>query len=158
MTQQSIRQPKELELLKQLVGEWQVGIALKTQDGKTVAGCGEMTAVEVASGINSEISTHIEGYEDYFENDLWSFDEAEGKVHLFSMTSEGETHDHVGVWRDNSTLELHWRGTYEDQEQEEEIVARWLDKNQIELRETNLAHGKPVLTTDYVFKRKQTND
>ena len=57
MTQQNIQQPpKELELLKQLIGEWQVGIAMKTADGKFASGCGEMTAVEITSGINSEIN------------------------------------------------------------------------------------------------------
>ena len=156
MTQQSIRQPKELELLKQLIGEWQVGIAMKTQDGKVASGCGEMTAVEITSGINSEINMHIEGYNDYYENDLWTFDQATGKIHLYSITSEGKTHDHSGKWKDDSTLELNWKGTYEDQEQEEQITAKWLTKDQIEIKEINYTKGKTLLTTDYVFKRKET--
>ncbi len=152
MTQQQIRGE---ELLKQLIGEWSVGIAMKTGEDKVVSGCGEMTAIEIQSGINSEINTHIEGYEDYFENDLWSFNPDTGEVHLFSVTSEGETHDHTGRWRDNTTLELHWRGTYEDQDMEENILAKWVTKDQIELRETNYQQGKPVLETEYVFKRKE---
>ena len=36
-------------------------------------------------------------------------------------------------------------------------VAKWVTKDQIELRETNYSHGKPILETDYVFKRKETN-
>ncbi len=158
MTQQSTQQPKELELLKQLIGEWSVGIAMKTSEGKVVSGCGEMTAVEIqGSGINSEINTHIEGYDDYFENDLWSFDCDSSKVHLFSVTSEGDSHDHVGNWKDNSTLELNWRGTFEDQEMEEQITVRLVTKDQIELIETNYTKGKLLLTTDYVFKRKEPN-
>jgi len=52
---------KELELLKQLIGEWSVGIAMKTSDEKVVSGCGDMIATELADlGINSEIETHIE--------------------------------------------------------------------------------------------------
>ena len=71
----SIQQPKELESLKQLIGEWSVGIALKVGEEKIVSGCGEMTAVEIREAdINSEIDAHIEGYDDYYENDLWSFD------------------------------------------------------------------------------------
>jgi hypothetical protein len=154
MTQQ---QTKERELLKQLVGEWTVGIAMKTDNDKVVAGCGDMTAVEVFElGVNSEINTHIEGYEDYYENDLWSFDQASGKVHLFGITSEGEAHDHVGTWKDDRTLELHWRGTFEDQELEEWITVRWLSKDQFELVETAATLGKVNLTTNYVFKRKET--
>ena len=113
--------PKELELLKQLIGEWTVGIALKINEDKIVSGCGEMSAVEIADlGINSEINTHIEGYDDFFENDLWTFDRASGKMHLFSMTSEGEAHDHVGSWNGGNILELSWRGSFEDQELERE--------------------------------------
>ncbi len=156
MVQESKQQPKQLELLRRLIGEWQVGVAVKTLEGKVVSGCGEMSAVEIeGSGINSEINTHIEGYEDYYENDLWSFDEKTGKVTIYSVTSEGKTHEHVGEWKDDSLLELHWRGTYEDQDQEEHITAKF-SKDQIELREINYSSGKPLLTTDYVFKRKES--
>jgi hypothetical protein len=150
MTQQ---RSKELELLKQLIGDWSVGIAMKTPDGKIVSGCGEMNAAETESGINSEVNTQIEGYEDYYENDIWSFDETKEQVHLFSVTSDGEFRDHIGKWKDDNTLELNWRGTFEDQEQEEHIIARWVTKDQIELRETHYSQDKPVLTIDYVFKK-----
>ena len=156
MTQQSIQQPKELELLKQLVGEWIVGIAMKTNDGKILSGCGEMTAVEIAQlGINSELNMHIEGYDDYLESDLWSFDRASGKVHLFSVTSQGEVHDHVGNWKDDRTLELNWKGNYGDQDLEEQIIVKWLTKDQIEVKETDQTKDTS-LTVDYVFKRKET--
>lgn len=157
---ESIQATKELELLKQLIGEWNVGIAMKVGDEneKVVSGCGEMTAVEIPNiGINSEINTRVEGYDDFYENDLWSFDQQTGKIHVFSMTSEGDAHDHVGVWNDDKTLELHWRGTFEDQEMEEHIVARWASKDQLELKETNYSLGKLKFTTDYVFKRKETS-
>ena len=152
MTQQT----KELELLKQLIGEWTVGIAMKTGDDNVVSGCGDMTAVEIADlGVNSEIETHIEGYEDYYENDMWSFDRASGKVHLFGITSEGDARDHVGTWKDEKTLDLHWRGTFEDQELEEQIIVKWLSNDQFELIETASSFGKINLTTNYVFKRKE---
>lgn len=158
MSKQSMQQPKELELLKQLIGEWNVGVAMKISDDKIISGCGEMTATEIpqVGSINSEIDTHLERYDDYYENDLWSFDQATGKVHLFGMTSEGDAHDHVGNWKDDKTLELHWRGTFEDQELEERIVAKWLSKDQIEVKEINYSKGLVILTIDYVFKRKET--
>jgi len=155
---ESIHLPKELELLKQLVGDWSVGIALQTADGKVASGCGDMTAVEISPvGVNSEIDAHIEGYDDYYENDLWSFDQLTGKIHLFGITSEGEAHDHVGNWKDDITLELKWRGAFEDQELEEFIMAKWVTKDQIELKETNYSLGELKFTVNYVFKRKETN-
>ena len=155
MTQQNIEQPpKELELLKQLVGEWSVGIAVKTADGKVVSGCGEMTAVEITSGINSEINTHIEGYEDYYENDLWTFDQDTGKVHLFGMTSEGDAHDHVGGWKNDKTLELKWNGKYEGKDTAEDISLTCLTEDEIRVHEVDSSEGKISVTTDYVLKRK----
>jgi hypothetical protein len=156
--QQNKQQHKSLELLQQLIGEWSMGIAMKVSGDKVVSGCGEMSAVEIEhSGINSEINMQLEGYEDYYENDLWSIDAVTGKVHLYSVTSEGESHDHVGEWVDDNTLELKWRGTFEDQEMEEHIRARWIDKDQFELKEFNYNTGRQLLQTDYVFKRKTAN-
>lgn len=153
---QSIQQPKELELLTQLIGEWVVGIAMKADEEKIIAGCGEMTAVEIRDvGVNSEIDAHLEGYHDFYENDLWSLHRSTGKVHLFSITSEGDVRDHVGNWKENTILELSWRGTFEDQEQEEEIMAKWLSKNHIEVKEIHSNLGKVTLTVNHIFKRKE---
>jgi hypothetical protein len=154
MVQASVKQPKAEELLKQLVGEWQVGIALKTTDGQIVSGCGEMTAEETAAGINSEVNTQIEGYEDFYENGFWSFDPDRGEVHLLIMDSDGQIRDHVGRWVDDATLELEWHGTFEDQEKEKRIRAKWVTEDQIELNETNYSQGKKLLETDYVFRRR----
>ena len=78
-----------------MIGEWVVGLAMKTSNGKVLSGCGTMTAKEMASllGVNSEMDMHIEGVDDYFESALWSFDQATDKVHLFSVTSQGDAHD-----------------------------------------------------------------
>jgi hypothetical protein len=144
------------ELLKQLIGEWAVGIALKKDYDKAVAGCGDMTAKETSVGISSEIETQIAGYEDYYENDVWGYDPQKDEVHLFSSNSDGEFRDHVGRWVDGQTLELEWRGTFEDQDETEHIRAFWASKDQLELRETHRKMGEVVLTIDYVFKRKES--
>lgn len=144
------------ELLRQLVGEWEVGIAMKTKPDKAVAGCGDMTAFETDAGINSEINTRIEGYEDYYENDIWSYDSVKDQTHLFMLNSDGERLDYVGKWIDKATLELEWHGTFEDQEQQKRIRAKWVSKDQFEVHETNYQLGKPILETNYIFKRKET--
>jgi hypothetical protein len=149
------QQAREQELLKQLIGEWSVGIAMKKAEDKVVSGCGDMTAWASGSGVNSEIETQIEGYEDYYENDSWSFIPEKGEVHLFSENSDGEFRDHTGKWRDEKTLDLNWRGTFEDQDQEEHIIATWVDKDQFELRENHYTQGTPMLEINYVFKRKK---
>ena len=52
-------------------------------------------------------------------------------------------------------MELYWRGIFDDREQEEHITAKWVTKNQFEIKEINYSKGRLLLTTDYVFKRKQ---
>jgi hypothetical protein len=101
-----VQQIRALKLLEQLIGEWVVGIAMKTSSGKLISGCGTMTAKEMRSplGISSEMGIHIDGEDDYFESDIWSFDQAAGKMHLFSVTSHGDAHDHMGDWIDEKLL------------------------------------------------------
>jgi hypothetical protein len=156
MAQQIIQQSQTIELIKQLIGEWTVVITVETSDGKVISGCGEMTTVEIqGSVIDSEIDAHIESYYDFFENDLWSFDHSTGKVHLFSVTSEGTAHHYVGNWKDRQTLELTWSGT-DQEDMHEQITAKWVTKDQIERKETSYSKGEALITTNFVFKRKRT--
>jgi hypothetical protein len=152
-----LQQVRERELLKRLVGEWSVGIAMKTSNGKVLSGCGTMTAKELPSqlGVNSEIDMHIEGLADYFESDLWSFDQTTGKLHLFSLTSQGESHDHIGEWKDEKTLELNWKGQFENEDLEEKTIVTWISNDQIEVNETDYFKGEKNLNVTYVFKRKE---
>ncbi len=158
MIQNEVEQAKELELLKQLVGEWAVGLAIKTSNGKVLSGCGTMIAKEIPSqlGVKSEMDMHIEGLEDYLENDLWGFDQATGKVHLFSVTSQGDAADHVGDWINDKTLELIWKGCYEKEDLKQKITVNWVSKDQIEVKEADYSKGKIKLSVAYVFKRKET--
>jgi len=80
------QQNRALKLLDQLIGEWAVGISMKTSNSKLLSGCGTMTAKEMRSqlGISSEMDIHVEGVDEYFESDLWSFDQAAGKMHLLA--------------------------------------------------------------------------
>jgi hypothetical protein len=151
-----IQQIRELKLLEQLIGEWAVGIAMKTSNGKILSGCGTMSAKEMPSqlGVTSEMDIHIEGLDDYFESDLWSFDKASGKMHLFSVTSQGESHDHVGEWKDDKTLEFIWKGCYEKEDLEEKTIIVLVSKDQIDVKETDYSKGKIKLSLNYVFKRK----
>ncbi len=152
-----VQQIRALKLLEQLIGEWVVGIAMKTSNGKLISGCGTMTAKEMRSplGISSEMDIHIDGEDDYFESDIWSFDQAAGKMHLFSVTSHGDAHDHVGDWIDDKTLEFSWKGCYKKEDLEEKITINWVSKDQIEVKETDYSKGKIKLSANYVFKRKE---
>jgi hypothetical protein len=150
---------RERKLLEQLIGEWAVGVAMKTSNGKVLSGCGTMTAKEMPAhlGVSSEMDIHIEGVDDYLESDLWGLDQASGKMHLFSVTSLGDAHDHVGEWIDDKTLEFSWKGCFEKEDLEEKTTVNWVSKDQIEVKETDYSKGKVKLSFNYVFKRKEPN-
>jgi hypothetical protein len=153
------KQNRELKLLGQLIGEWVVGVAMKTSNGKLLSGCGTMVAKEMPAqlGVYSEMDMHIEGLDDYFESDVWSFDQASGKNHFFSVTSQGDAHDHEGEWIDDKTLELSWKGCYEKEDLEEKIMVTWVSPDQIEVKEKDFSKGKIKLSVNYVLKRKEPN-
>jgi hypothetical protein len=151
------QQLQALELLKQLIGKWVVGTAIKTSKGKVLSGCGTMTAKEMPSqlGISSEMNIQIEGLDDYVENDLWSFDKSSCRVHLFRVTSQGDARDHMGDWIDDKSLELSWKGLHEKEDLEEKTIVNWVSKDQIEVKETDYSKGKMKLSVTYVFKRRE---
>ena len=76
-------------------------------------------------------------------------------MHLFSVTSQGDAHDHVGEWTDDKTLEFSWKGCYEKEDLEEKIRVNWVSKDQIEVKEIDYSKGKIKLSANYVLKRKE---
>ncbi|MDR1992854.1 MAG: hypothetical protein LBQ98_05070 [Nitrososphaerota archaeon] len=154
MVQESLKLTKTEEYLRQLIGKWSAGVTMRTSAGKVVAGWGEMCAKETEWGINCGIDGSIEGYEDFYQNDHWTFDPVDDTVHLVRLSSEGQLHDHAGRYRGNSTLELYWRGAFEDQEQEEYIIVKWRNRDQFDIKEKSYSMDKLLLTTDYAFKRR----
>ena len=65
------------------------------------------------------------------------------------------SHDHVGEWKDDKTLEFNWKGRYEKEDLEEKITVNWVSKDQIEVKETDYSKGKIKLSANYVLKRKE---
>ena len=148
--------PKELELIKKLVGEWTVEVALKIPDHKILSGCGSLTAKMLGSnlGLSVQVDLQVEESEEYFEDGLWSFDRKGGKIHYFSLNSQGDVHDHVGCWTDNKNLVVKWTGRYEGKPASEEIRLKWVGSDEIRVFETETALEQPDVTLEYVLKRK----
>ena len=156
VSQAIVSQTKELDLLSQLIGEWSVGIVIKMPYQKILSGCGTMTAKSLDStlGVSSQIDLHVEDSDDYFEDDLWSFDKNSGKVHVFSLTSQGDVHDHTGNWVDPQNLTVKWTGKYEGKLASEETQLSWVSKDEIRIFETESLEDQTDVTIEYVLKRK----
>jgi hypothetical protein len=57
--QQSKQRPISVDLLRQLIGEWSVGIAMKVSEDKVVSGCGEMSQVAGNFGVYQEMDEDV---------------------------------------------------------------------------------------------------
>ena len=150
MTQVTTRQPKEKE---------SVEAALKIPHYKILSGCGMLHAklLDLNLGVSTQMDLQVEESGDYFEDALWSFDRNTGKIRVFSLTSTGEVHDHVGGWINDKNLKVKWLGTYEGTPVSEEISVTWINKDEIRIFGTESLQGQPDVHIEYVLKRKTTD-
>jgi hypothetical protein len=49
----------------------------------------------------------------YYSANLLGYDSGGDKVHLYTVSNFGDTHDHAGNWVNDTTLVLEYRGLYE---------------------------------------------
>jgi len=113
--------PKQVTELKCLVGTW-------TGSGKFAAGKdrAQVTAHyecrESSGGFgvacHGEI-TGVPGMASYQWDDLWGFDPDSGKVHWFTVTNAGETHDHSGMPKGRK-----WNGVWQGSREGKPMVER----------------------------------
>lgn len=149
-----MRQPKEREALKKLVGNWRVDIKFTMPDGKVFAGKGtyQVKTVCTGRGIYMMLKANISGLGEYEEHDLVGYSE-EGKVHVFSLTSTGAVHDHIGNWKGDKTIEVVWKGLAEGKETVEVDTVALISPNEIHIKEVDTVEGKTVLIGDYILKK-----
>jgi len=148
--------PKELERMGRLVGDWIVDLTGKMPDGTSVRGKGALKATELSldRGIRTEMRLEIDGLGPYHEDDLWSFDQWEKKMHLYSVTSSGAVHDHSGSWKDDRTLALHWDGLFEGKPATEDVALTWVSDHEMHAHEVNTSEGQPGPVFEYVCRKQ----
>ncbi len=149
-------QPKELErLAEKFVGKWKIDLTIKMPDGSTLKGKGtaECKQLSLGRGVYSAVRLNVEGMGQYDEDDLWGFDQWTKKMHFYAIASSGALHDHVGMWKDESTLEFHWEGIYEGKPAAEDVVFRWVSDKELHVHEVDTSDGQPSMTMDYVCRK-----
>ena len=100
--------PQAVTDLQCLIGTWtglgQVEMGSDTHDVRIEYTCrGAAGGAGVACHVTM---TGIEGFT-YEADDLWGYDPGSGRVHWFTVSNAGETHDHAGVIVNNA-----FAGTY----------------------------------------------
>jgi hypothetical protein len=109
--------------LGKLVGDWAGTGSL--QMGETAAPVTSDFSCEVAPGGVALACTHraqIEGMGPLVENALIGIDPASGKLHWYNINTMGETHDHIGAWASDETIEWRLEGEAEGQPLVESIT------------------------------------
>lgn len=134
-------------------GEWK-GTARMTMEGKTTpldltvrcagtsAGWGTsclVTCVDPAGGRHEE--THLFGY---------SADGA--KVHLFTVTTDGDTHDHAGTFTDKG-VSLQYRGTAGDKPLVETVTFERGESATLHFHNDTTVGGAAFVTVDADLQR-----
>jgi hypothetical protein len=154
MEQAMMSYPKELEMLKRLKGDWNVEITAMMPDGSKANGEGRIAAEEIArgDGVHTRMSYIVAGGS-VEEEDLWSFDRWGKKVHVFSVTSDHNVHDHIGGWRDDATLEARWDGTMDGKDAAEALVMTWESPDRFRIHDTMYSDGKATIEAAFIATR-----
>ncbi|MFQ5838597.1 MAG: hypothetical protein ACE5HJ_07420 [Thermoplasmata archaeon] len=150
------QQPKEMEALQRWIGAWEAEYTVAFPDGEVQAGTMTVIAAPMAAGqgVHMEAEGTITGMEPWEAHALWGFDSGSGKVHWFAVSSMGEVHDHEGVWKDDETLELEWRGLEEREEAIERTTFYWKSPNEVEMKTFNTVGGKPGHTIEGTWRKQ----
>lgn len=108
----------------------------------------------MGQGIQTRLTGELPGLGPVDESDLWGYDPGADLVHMFSITSFGDVHDHAGRWTDERTLALQWRGVREGQEAIEEISITLPSGGEMHVRSTMTVGGQPAGAFEATFRKR----
>jgi len=118
--------PDEVQAMHCLVGEWK-------GDGSAEVGSEQaklqfsLSCSPTSGGFGVQCKTHLRGLPGaatYEETDLFGFDPGRRKYHWFSVTNQGETHDHVADVSKTDTLRFVYDGVHEGKPMQEAITLK----------------------------------
>jgi hypothetical protein len=104
----------EITRLGAIVGDFE-GVATVTEGGKTMNGKVRHSNSQFADGFGflmDEIITMEDGSA-YKSHNIIGYDAGGGKIHVYSVTNAGETHDHKGSWTSPTTVAVQYDGKWE---------------------------------------------
>ena len=137
--------PKEVQDMYCLVGQWQGDFQYDFGGAKGTAKA-TLSCSPISSGYGLECKARFTGLPGGGvgdETDLFGFDPGARKYHWFSVTSMGETHDHVAEIPSGNTLHWLYRGTSEGKPMEEAITMTFsADQKRIDFRNDGTVGGQ----------------
>jgi len=101
--------PKEITRLKSLPGMWN-GSITGTMDGKKVKGTVRHLYRSCSNGWGMEMNENmnLDSMPQYSCINLFGFNAGDKKLHVYSVSNFGDTHDHSGTWSSDKSLSLEY--------------------------------------------------
>jgi hypothetical protein len=138
--------PTEAKDVGRLVGTWKgTGSMTMGNDKVDVKITWTCRTISGRWGVGCDgVITGIPGMDRYEETDLFGYDAGGGKLHWFSVTNAGETHDHVGGRWTGPAAQFVYTGVQEGKPFKEVIDVTFKDKNAaaFDLRAETFLDGK----------------
>jgi hypothetical protein len=106
--------PTQISKLEAIVGSFE-GEVTMTEGGKTMKGTVRHTNSRISDGwgfLMDEVATMEQGFT-YKSHNIAGYDAGSGKMHVFSVTTAGETHDHKGTWTQPNVVSVQYDGKWE---------------------------------------------
>lgn len=117
-----------------------------TQGGKTVTAKVKNKNSMISDDwgfLVEEVATMPDGGQ-YKSHNIMGYDAGGKKVHIFSITNAGETHDHKGDWKDAKTLFTQYDGTWEGKPYVEKVSVTFHSPDSYSVSWTATSEGKIV--------------
>jgi hypothetical protein len=137
--------PKQVQNMERLVGTWKGTGSLAMGKDKAKLGftfaC-KRTSAKFGVLCSLEI-TGVPSMAGYAETDLFGYEPNSDTYHWYSVTSAGETHDHVAKASDGSKIQYVYTGTQEGKPLKE-VIDMELGKDTISVRSETFIAGASV--------------
>jgi hypothetical protein len=143
------------EMMRNMVGTWTVDATISLPDGSIVPGTGTWQATEVSMGMGVRTLMRL-GMEDQSmeENALWGYDEGGQRVHMLSITSEGNVRNCSGSLDEDGVLHLRWEGIAGGEPASEETVMDMRSADKIEIISVESVGGEEQVRTELTMRRR----
>ncbi len=146
--------PEPVKRLWKLVGKWKASGEIH-QDNQRYPVEGEFKASFVAGGFGVEAKSDfdIEGIGKYEDLETYGYDPGPNQYHLYAVTNEGHTHDHVGDALPEEILDLRYRGMQEGKPYREDVIIKIRGENEVLFKAVEYVDDEQISTFDVVLTK-----
>lgn len=147
--------PAEAERLMYFEGKWS-GKGKVTMDGKTME-CKltqDYTKTTEGWGLIMHETCEAPNMPVYKAVSLFGYDKGHNHYHLFTLSNDEETHDHIGFWTENDKLEFKYEGMKDGKVYLQLLTYIMHDKKSFTFTEDTFIEGKKVSSLEAKYDKR----